>query len=121
MESALFSGLFDLSWRGLVAVVLALTHITIASVTIFLHRHQAHHALDLHPAPTPYFAAPKPAVDPDTLQAVIRCRYDVLAKYAQSLKRTYAEELGKLRRLSPQEASGIGPLVEFSQRLRSYA
>lgn len=394
MEPALFSGLFDLSWWGLVAVVLVLTHITIASVTIFLHRHQAHHALDLHPAashffrlwlwlttgmvtkewaavhrkhhakcdtpqdphspqilglnrvlwggvflyareasrpdtleryghgtpddwiernlyskfqilgltltgvidvilfgivpgvlilaaqivwipfwaagvingighywgyrhwstpdasrnivplgiliggeelhnnhhayptsaklsnkwyefdigwlyirmlealglakvkhiaPTPHFAAPKPAVDPDTLQAVIRCRYDVLAKYAQSLKRTYAEELGKLRRLSPQEAralqtvepwldrddkmlhdlerarlaevlpksyalqtmysmrrelaavwgrstasreqlvkqlqdwcrraeaSGIGPLVEFSQRLRSYA
>jgi len=146
-----------------------------------------------HVAPTPHLAAPKPAVDPDTLQAVIRCRYDVLANYAQSLKRTYAEELGNLRRISPQEArvlqtiepwldrddkmlhdperarlaevlpksqalqtmysmrrdlaavwgrstasreqlvkqlqdwcrraetSGIGPLVEFSQRLRSYA
>jgi stearoyl-CoA desaturase (Delta-9 desaturase) len=146
-----------------------------------------------HVAPTPHYATPKPAVDPDTLQAIIRCRYDVLAKYAQSLKRAYAEELRRLRRLSPQEAralqtvepwldrddkmlhdlerarlaevlpkshalqtmysmrrelaavwgrstasreqlvkqlqdwcrraeaSGIGPLVEFSQRLRSYA
>ena len=51
--------------------------------------------------------APKAAVDPDTLQAIIRCRYDVLAKYAQSLKRTYAEELRKLRRRSPQEARAL--------------
>ena len=35
---------------GLVLVALGLTHITIAAVTIFLHRHQAHRALDLHPA-----------------------------------------------------------------------
>jgi stearoyl-CoA desaturase (delta-9 desaturase) len=146
-----------------------------------------------HVAPRPHFVAPKPAVDPDTLHAIIACRYDVLAKYARSLKRIYREELAKLRRLSPQdayalralkpwlnrddkmvhagvraqlaevlsksralqvmvsmrrelaalwgrstasrdqlvkqlqdwcrraEASGIGPLVEFSQRLRSYA
>ncbi|UCF76624.1 MAG: fatty acid desaturase [Betaproteobacteria bacterium] len=60
-----------------------------------------------HVAPTPQFAAPKAAVDPDTLQAIIRCRYDVLAKYAQSLKRTYAEELRKLRRRSPQEARAL--------------
>ena len=31
-------------------VTLEMTHITIVSVTIFLHRHQAHRALDLHPA-----------------------------------------------------------------------
>jgi stearoyl-CoA desaturase (delta-9 desaturase) len=60
-----------------------------------------------HVAPTPRFAAPKPAVDPDTLQAVIRYRYDVLAKYAKSLKRTYAEELRKLRRHAPQEAQAL--------------
>ncbi|MBF6941298.1 fatty acid desaturase, partial [Acinetobacter baumannii] len=34
---------------------LALTHITIASVTIFLHRSQAHRALDLHPAVAHFF------------------------------------------------------------------
>ena len=51
----LFSGLFDLPWWGLVAVALALTHVTIASVTIFLHRHQAHRALDLHPIASHFF------------------------------------------------------------------
>jgi len=44
-------------------------------------------------APTPRFTEAKPAVDSETLQAVITHRYDVLAKYAKSLKRTYAEEL----------------------------
>jgi stearoyl-CoA desaturase (delta-9 desaturase) len=38
-----------------VVVTLALTHITIASVTIFLHRHQAHRALELHPASSHFF------------------------------------------------------------------
>ncbi len=46
----LFSGLLDLPWWGLVLVALGLTHVTIAAVTIYLHRHQAHRALDLHPA-----------------------------------------------------------------------
>ncbi|WP_298134708.1 fatty acid desaturase [Acidiferrobacter sp.] len=43
-------GLIVLPWWGYVLVALALTHITIASVTIYLHRHQTHRALDLHPA-----------------------------------------------------------------------
>jgi len=43
-------GLIDLPWWGYVVVTLALTHVTIAAVTIFLHRGQAHRALDLHPA-----------------------------------------------------------------------
>jgi stearoyl-CoA desaturase (delta-9 desaturase) len=34
---------------------LAVTHITIASVTIYLHRHQAHRALELHPIPSHFF------------------------------------------------------------------
>ena len=51
----MFSGLFDLPWWGYVAVTLVLTHITIAAVTIFLHRHQAHRALDLHPIPSHFF------------------------------------------------------------------
>jgi stearoyl-CoA desaturase (delta-9 desaturase) len=38
-----------------VVVVLALTHVTIASVTIYLHRHQAHRALDLSPAAGHFF------------------------------------------------------------------
>ena len=48
MDSMLFSGVVDLPWWGYVIVALLLTHITIVTVTVFLHRHQAHHALDLH-------------------------------------------------------------------------
>ncbi len=55
MESALFSGVFDLPWWGYVLAALALTHVTIASVTIFLHRCQAHRALDLQPAASHFF------------------------------------------------------------------
>ena len=51
----LFSGVLDLPWWGLVLVALVLTHITIAGVTIFLHRCQAHRALDLHPLPSHFF------------------------------------------------------------------
>ena len=51
----IFSGFIDLSWWGYVLVALGLTHVTIASVTIFLHRHQAHRALDLHPVASHFF------------------------------------------------------------------
>jgi stearoyl-CoA desaturase (delta-9 desaturase) len=51
----MFSGLLDLPWWGYVVVTLAMTHVTIASVTIFLHRHQAHRSLDLHPLPALFF------------------------------------------------------------------
>ena len=48
-------GLLQLSWWQLILAALVLTHITIASVTIFLHRSQAHRALDLHPAAAMFF------------------------------------------------------------------
>ncbi len=48
-------GLFELPWWGYVLTVLILTHITIASVTIYLHRCQAHRALDLHPIVSHFF------------------------------------------------------------------
>jgi stearoyl-CoA desaturase (delta-9 desaturase) len=48
-------GLIDLPWWGYVLVTLGLTHITIASVTIYLHRHSAHRALDLHPLVSHFF------------------------------------------------------------------
>ena len=51
----MLSGVFALPWWGYVLVTLVLTHITIASVTIFLHRHQAHRALDLSPLPSHFF------------------------------------------------------------------
>ena len=49
------NGLIDLPWWGYGLVTLGLTHITIAAVTIFLHRHQAHRALDLHPIASHFF------------------------------------------------------------------
>jgi len=66
-------------------------------------------------APTPRFTAAK-AVDSATLQAVITHRYDVLATYAKSLKRTYAEELGKLRRFAPQDAHVLQSLQRWLHR-----
>jgi stearoyl-CoA desaturase (delta-9 desaturase) len=50
-------GLLDLRWWQLVVATLLLTHVTIAAVTIFLHRSQAHRALDLHPAAAMFFRA----------------------------------------------------------------
>jgi len=66
-------------------------------------------------APTPRFTEAK-AVDSATLQAVITHRYDVLATYAKSLKRTYAEELGKLRRFAPQDAHVLQSLQRWLHR-----
>ncbi len=42
-------GLLDFSPWQVVVAVLIMTHLTIAAVTIFLHRAQAHRALELHP------------------------------------------------------------------------
>jgi stearoyl-CoA desaturase (delta-9 desaturase) len=50
-----FDGVFHLSVWGYFGVALLLTHVTIASVTIFLHRHQAHRALTLHPIASHFF------------------------------------------------------------------
>lgn len=51
----LAGGLLQLTWWQLLLVGLALTHITIVSVTLYLHRHSAHRALDLHPAVAHFF------------------------------------------------------------------
>ena len=48
-------GLIDLPWWSYLLVTLGLTHITIAAVTIFLHRSQAHRAVDLHPIVSHFF------------------------------------------------------------------
>jgi stearoyl-CoA desaturase (delta-9 desaturase) len=61
-------------------------------------------------APKPRFAAPKPAADLETLHAVIANRYDVLARYAKSLKSTYAQEIERLRRWSPKDAEALRSL-----------
>ncbi|MEY3603988.1 MAG: hypothetical protein RIQ49_1020 [Pseudomonadota bacterium] len=48
-------GFSEVSLLGLLIVALVTTHITIAAVTIFLHRCQAHRALDLHPLISHFF------------------------------------------------------------------
>ena len=55
MPEFLFHGFFDLPWWGYALVALGLTHITIAAVTIFLHRYQTHRALELHPIASHFF------------------------------------------------------------------
>ena len=63
LDSAVFDAVIDWMANGIMGfsgwqiffVILGLTHITIASVTIFLHRHQAHRALDLHPIASHFF------------------------------------------------------------------
>src|SRR2546426_1099711 len=219
----IFSGFFDLPWWGYALAALGLTHITIAAVTIYLHRCQPHRALALHPmagvslmlafdllafglipgfliwitqigwipfwaagvingvghffgyrsydvadastnivpwgiliggeelhnnhhafassaklsskwyeldigwvyirlldmlglatvkkvAPKPRFAQPKPAADFETLHAVIANRYDVLSRYAKSVRRTYAEEVERLKHWSPRDAEVLHSL-----------
>ena len=48
-------GLLGLAWWQVLLIGLVLTHITIVSVTLYLHRHSAHRALDLHPAVRHFF------------------------------------------------------------------
>ena len=48
-------GTWDLAWWQIVLFTLAMTHVTMISVTVFLHRHQAHRALDLHPIASHFF------------------------------------------------------------------
>ncbi len=51
----MIDGLLNLSFWGYVGAALLFTHITIAGVTIYLHRHQTHRGLDLHPIPSHFF------------------------------------------------------------------
>lgn len=51
----LTQGLWNPPWWVIVLYTLVLTHITIAAVTIYLHRSQAHRALDLHAIPSHFF------------------------------------------------------------------
>ena len=51
----LANGLLAASWWQIVLYALVTTHITIVSVTIYLHRHQAHRAMDLHAIPAHFF------------------------------------------------------------------
>jgi stearoyl-CoA desaturase (delta-9 desaturase) len=51
----MLNGLLPLPWWGYVLVALSLAHLTIAAVTLYLHRNQAHHAVELHPVVAHFF------------------------------------------------------------------
>ena len=51
----LSTGIVGLSGWEVVIYTLVVTHITIAAVTIYLHRHQAHRSLELHAIPSHFF------------------------------------------------------------------
>ncbi|HYF60519.1 MAG TPA: fatty acid desaturase [Burkholderiaceae bacterium] len=51
------TGLLDASGWQILAYTLLATHVTIAAVTIYLHRCQAHRALELHPVVSHFFRA----------------------------------------------------------------
>ena len=51
----MFNGLVILPWWGYALVIFGVTHITIVAITIYLHRYQAHHALELHPFISHFF------------------------------------------------------------------
>ncbi|MCX7122890.1 MAG: fatty acid desaturase, partial [Gammaproteobacteria bacterium] len=53
---SLFYGVFNhMPWWGYVVYTLIVTHISMVAITVFLHRAQAHRALDLHPAVAHFF------------------------------------------------------------------
>src|SRR6187200_3797635 len=51
----MLSGALNLPWWGDLLALLVLVQITIAGVTVYLHRCQAHRALDLHPVVSHFF------------------------------------------------------------------
>lgn len=67
-------------------------------------------------APQPKFSTAKRIVDVDTLQAVIANRYDVMAKYAKSLRQTWQDELGQLRDKAHLEKKFLKAVKNLLQR-----
>ena len=51
----LSQGAWNLHWWQMILFTLAVTHVTMISVTVFLHWHQAHRALGLHPLAAHFF------------------------------------------------------------------
>ena len=55
MSLSFLLGTFTLPWWGYVLVALILTQTTIVSVTVYLHRHQTHRALEMSPLLSHFF------------------------------------------------------------------
>ena len=70
----------------------------------------------LRVARKPQVAEPKGAVDAETLQALIANRYDILAKYARSLKSTLRDELQKMNALQPDDRARFARLKRWLRK-----
>ncbi len=102
-----FSGF---SGWAIVGYALLTTHITIVSVTVFLHRSQAHRALHLHPGVSHFFRLWLWLIE-------IREKLQRLWTSTNVSKAQLVVDLQS--RLHEAEASGIASLHEFALRLRS--
>jgi stearoyl-CoA desaturase (delta-9 desaturase) len=58
----------------------------------------------LRTAPVPRLSGARPAIDLETLQAVVSNRYDLLARYARATRKAFRHELVKLRLSAPEHA-----------------
>ncbi len=67
-------------------------------------------------APAPKFDREKLVADFETLQSVIANRYDVMAKYAKSLKQTWHDELEQLKTKSKFESKALRSSRKLLQR-----
>ena len=67
-------------------------------------------------APEPRFDREKLVADLETLQSVVANRYDVMAKYARSLRQAWAEEIAHIREKSSLEADALKASKQLLQR-----
>ena len=67
-------------------------------------------------APAPRFDREKLVADLETLQSVVANRYDVMAKYARSVRQAWAEEVAHIREKSSLEASFLKSSKQLLQR-----
>ncbi len=101
----MLNGLISLPWWGYLLVALTFTHLTIVSVTIYLHRHQAHRALGRF----------------QRLRTVYTMKQKLRAIWQRSAA-THEHLLHALQEwCHDAEATGIQALREFARKLRSYS
>jgi len=67
-------------------------------------------------APEPKFDRQKLVADLDTLQSVVANRYDVMAKYARSLRSAWRDEVGQIRATSSLEDGFLKTAKKLLQR-----
>ncbi len=67
-------------------------------------------------APEPKFDPTKRVADSATLQSIVANRYDVMAKYARSLRHTWSEEVEQIRAKSKLESGFLKSSKELLQR-----